>query len=552
MNRFRCHISLALVLVSLMALLLGVGCREGQTPEKPQGEQESPGPGGPQGPSPERSQATLRLFQLGPVTMDPALSGDSRSHIYITHIFSGLVAMDEDLKPVPDIASRWDISSDGKTYTFHLKKGVKFHNGREVKAGDFKYSWERAADPALQSQTAGTYLGDIVGVKEKLAGQAKEVRGVRVVDDYTIEVTIDAPKAYFLAKLSYPTAFVVDKENAGKGADWWSQPNGTGPFKVARWKEGDESLTMERNDAYYGRVPVVSRVVFMHRGGIPMRLYETGDIDAVNLDLNFLEQVKDPSNPLSKEVQVSPELSLFYIGFNITRPPFDDVKVRQAFAQAVDKEKIVTLILKGTSEKANGVLPTGMPGFNKDLKGLSYDVIRAKQLLTESKYGVTGKLPPIIFTTGGYGGAVSGLIGALIQDWQKNLGVEIEVRQLEPDFYLYGLKKEKNELFDFGWVADYPDPQDFLDILLSTGSEYNTGEYSNREVDQLLIRAGTERDTEQRFVLYRQAEEKVVQEAAIIPLYFGRNYFLVKPYVQGLTLSPTGIPSLTRAVVKPH
>jgi oligopeptide transport system substrate-binding protein len=532
MNHFRRHISLVLVLLSLTALLLGIGCQ--------------------QEPPPERSQATLRLFELGPVTMDPALSGDSRSHIYITHIFSGLVAMDENLKPVPDIAQRWDISSDGKTYTFYMKKGVKFHNGREVKASDFKYSWERAADPALQSQTAGTYLGDILGVKEKLSGQVKEVVGVRVIDDYTLEVTIDSPKAYFLAKLSYPTAFVVDRENAGKGADWWSQPNGTGPFKVARWKEGDESLTMERNDAYYGRAPVVARVVFMHRGGISMRLYETGEIDAVNLDLNYLEQVKDSSNPLSKEVQVSPELSLFYIGFNVTKPPFDDVKVRQAFAQSVDREKIVALILKGTSEKANGILPTGMPGFNKDLKGLSYDVARAKQLLAESKYGATGKLPPITFTTGGYGGGLSPIIGAVIQEWQKNLGVEIEVRQLEPDFYLYGLKKEKNELFDFGWVADYPDPQDFLDILLSTGSEYNTGEYSNREVDQLLVRAGTERDTEQRFALYQQAEEKMVQEAAIIPLYFGRNYFLVKPYVQGLTLSPMGIPSLTRAAVKPH
>jgi oligopeptide transport system substrate-binding protein len=521
-----------MVMLVLMALLLGVGCQQGVLQEK--------------------SGATLTLFELGPITLDPALSGDARSHIYISHIFSGLVALGEDLKPVPDIAHRWEVSPDGKTYTFYLRKGVKFHSGREVKAEDFKYSWERASDPALGSRTVATYLGDIVGVREKLTGQVGEVRGVRVVDDYTLEVAIDAPKAYFLAKLSYPTGFVTDREDAERGDDWWSQPNGTGPFKLGGWKEEDERLTLERNDDYYGRAPELAKVVFLHRGGFPMRLYETGEVDAANLSVDFVELTKDSSHPFSKEVQVSPELSLFYVGFNVTRPPFDDVKVRQAFAHAVNREKIVALILKGTAEKASGVLPPGMPGFNKDLEGLDYDVVRARQLLEESSYGSAADLPSITFTVGGFGGGISPITGALIQDWQRELGVEIEVRQFEPDFILYNIKAEKDGLFDYGWVADYPDPQNFLDVLLGTGSENNVGEYSNREVDELLSQAAVEQDTERRFELYRKAEEKIVQDAAIIPLYSGRNYFLVKPYVDGLALNPMGIPSLTRAVVRPQ
>ena len=164
---------------------------------------------------------TLRLWDTGPVTLDPAISGDMSSHYYVMQIFSGLVRLDHDLNVVPDIAENWEISSDNKTYTFHLNQGVKFHNGRDVKADDFKYSWERACDPDTGSGTAATYLGDIVGAKDMLAGETGEISGIEVTDDYTLKVTIDAPKAYFLSKLAYPTAFVVDRDSVESGEDWW-------------------------------------------------------------------------------------------------------------------------------------------------------------------------------------------------------------------------------------------------------------------------------------------------------------------------------------------
>lgn len=162
---------------------------------------------------PSSGQGALNLWDTGPLTLDPAISADVSSHSYVMQIFSGLVRLDQELNIVPDIAENWEKSPDGKTYTFYLRQGVKFHSGQEVKAADFKYSWERACDPDTGSGTAATYLGDIVGAKDMLAGRAEEISGVEVIDDYTLRVTIDAPKAYFLDKLAYPTAFVVDRDN---------------------------------------------------------------------------------------------------------------------------------------------------------------------------------------------------------------------------------------------------------------------------------------------------------------------------------------------------
>lgn len=482
----------------------------------------------------------LTLFDVGPITLDPALSREMRSHIYILQIFSGLVAFDQDLNLVPDIAERWEVSKDGKTYTFYLRKGVKFHDGREVKAGDFKYSWERACLPETKSQTAETYLGDIVGVKEMLEGKAKEISGVKVIDDYTLQVTIDAPKAYFLSKLTYPVAFVVDRKNVEMGGEWWKNPNGTGPFKLKEWVP-DEVFILERNPHYYLEPPKIKYIVFRLWGGIPMRMYEAGEIDVVDVYLEDIEKVKDPTSPLSKELKVFPQLSVYYIGFNAKISPFDDALVRRAFTLALDRDKLVQIILKGAMEKAGGILPPGLPGYNPLLKPLPYDPIKAKELLFASKY--KGILPIITITTSGEGGPVPDYLAFIIQQWRENLGVTIRVRQLDPSIYFYRLKEEKDNAFDTGWIADYPDPHNFLDVLLHSQSEHNFGEYSNPEIDKLLEKARVEPDPKVRAKMYQEIEQKLVDEAAILPLWFGKSYILVKPYVKGYRINPMGIPS---------
>ena len=497
---------------------------------------------------PPAGEGILRLWDTGPITLDPAISADMSSHLYVMQIFSGLVRLDQELNIVSDIAESWEPSLDGKIYTFYLRHGVKFHDGREVKADDFKYSWERACAPDTGSNTASTYLGDIVGARDMLAGEAGEISGVEVIDDYTLQVSIDAPKAYFMSKLAYPTAFVVDMANVESGGDWWLEPNGTGPFKLKEWKEG-QWLILEGSQIYYGEPAKLEQVIYV-LSGAPMSLYETGQIDVVSVYLPYIDRVYDETGSFYPQLAVTPELSLYYIGFNNAQAPFDDVNVRRAFCHAVDKEHIAKVILRDMISEAGAILPPGMPGYNEVLEGLDYDVEEARELIAASKYGDVSNLPPITLTVDGYGNSIPSYLGAIIQEWQQNLGVEVSVRQLETDNFIYNLKQEKDEMFMLGWIADYPDPHNFLDILFYTGSENNIFEYSNFSLDALLDQAAVEQDESVRLVMYQQAEQLVIDDAPCFPLWHGANHILVEPYVMGYELSPLGIPDLSYVYIE--
>ena len=291
----------------------------------------------------QQPQEKLNLLDTGPITLDPAVSSELSSHGYIMQIFSGLVSLDEKLNPEPDASERWQISPDGKTYTFFLRKDVRFHDGKLVTAHDFKYSWERACNPKTGSQTAPMYLNDIIGVSAVLQGKASEIKGLEIIDNHTLRITIDAPKAYFLAKLSYPTTFVVDKNNVTKGERWWLNPNGTGPFKLKEWQEG-AILVLQPNKLYYRQLPRLSQINFQLLAGTPIELYETDKIDVAQVYTEYIERAMDKKGPFYNELKTFPELSLNYIGFNVEKPPFDDVHVRNAFCLTVNKEKIIRII----------------------------------------------------------------------------------------------------------------------------------------------------------------------------------------------------------------
>jgi len=333
----------------------------------------------------------------------------------------------------------------------------------------------------------------------------------------------------------------VDRDNVAQGPDWWRRPNGTGPFRLKEWKP-EQVVVLEANPAYHLGAPQVQYVLFRLWGGIPLVLYETGEIDAATVGVANTERVSDPTNPLSRELHLFPQLNVSYIGFNHTRPPFDDPLVRRAFAMAIDKQKLARVVLKDMVQPAGGFLPPGLPGYNPDLKPLPFDPVRARKLLASSKYG--SDLGTITFTTSGEGGPASALTSAILQEIHVNLGVEFRIRQLASEVYFYRLEEEKDDLFDFGWIADYPDPQNFLDILFHSGSQHNDGEYTNPELDALLEQARVEPDHRKRMRLYQDIEQRVVDDAAAIPLWFGRDYMLIKPYVKGFALSPLGIPML--------
>ncbi|MDD2921943.1 MAG: ABC transporter substrate-binding protein, partial [Anaerolineales bacterium] len=215
-----------------------------------------------------------------PRMYDPATtygSGDKR-------VFSGLVSFDPHLNLTPDLAETWEVSADGTVYTFHLRENARFHDGNFVTAKDVIYSWERAANPQTESETVLTYLGDIAGARAMAAGKTDHISGLKAIDDLTLQVTIDAPKPYFLLKLTYPTAFVVDKANVESGADWVYHPNGTGPYRMTEWKS-NEYIVYEANQDFYLGAPSIPYVVVKLYAGDDERLFETKEVDVASVSL---------------------------------------------------------------------------------------------------------------------------------------------------------------------------------------------------------------------------------------------------------------------------
>ena len=473
-----------------------------------------------------------------PREYDPATTYSSGNKL----IFSGLVSFDPKLNLTPDLAEKWDVSADGTVYTFHLRQNANFHNGRAVTAQDVIYSWERAANPALESDTVLTYLGDILGVKEMASGQTDQIEGLTALDDHTLQVTIDAPKPYFLYKLTYPTTFVVDKENVESGAEWYRQPNGTGPYRLREWKRF-EVIEYEANPDFYLGAPSLPYIVIHLYSGVGMRLYESDEIDLTGISRYDADRFLDASEPLHNELLTGVNLCTGYITFDTTRPPFDDLNVRKAFSMAFDRQKYIDVVLGGHALPAHGLYPPGLPGFNIALRGLPYDPGQARQLLAQSKYGGPEGLPPIIFTDAGIGTGIGADIAALAAMWEQDLGVTITVENLEPNYFLDQIYSGNHgQLISGGWCADYPDPENFADVLFHSSSTQNNGGYSNTELDTLLEAARVEQDVTERIMMYQQAEQILVDDAAALFTTHSLSYQLVKPYVKGYVFTPIDIP----------
>jgi ABC-type transport system substrate-binding protein len=262
-----------------------------------------------------------------------------------------------------------------------------------------------------------------------------------------------------------------------------------------------------------------------------------------------MDRVLDPTNALNQELHMVDTMGVYYIDMNLNQPPFDDMKVRQAFSYALDRERIINVVYKKTRKVAFGIVPPSMPNYgNPDLKPLNYDVEKARQLIAASKYGDVTAFPDITFHVLGSGGATGRVIEAIIASYQENLGVKIDVQQTDWATFLSDLNNPNNpnQMWggEAGWIADYPDPHNFLDVLFRCGSNQNHDHYCNPEVDKLLDQAAAEEDTALREKLYRQVEQTVIDDAPWVPLFFDVQYWLVKPYVKDAYLPPLVTPKL--------
>ncbi len=500
-------------------------------------------------PSPQTSNGQrggrLVLRFSDPPTLDPHLTTDNVSGSYVQEVFAGLVTINPSIEIVPDMAENWEISPDGLRYTFHLHPESKFHDGKRVTAEDFRWSLERAADPATESPVTEQYLGDIVGVSAKVNGEAQSISGVSVVDDSTIALTIDAPKAYFLAKLTYPTGFVVDRANVeGDPEGWLFRPNGSGPFKLDRYDQG-EVMILARNGHYHLGPAFVDEVELILSGGDYMLMYENDEIHVTGVALSDLERLQDPTNPLNAQLVTAPSsFSTSYYGMNVTQAPFDDLKFRQAMNYAVNKQEIATAVLQDLNLPAKGIIPPRFPSYNPDIKGYDFDPVKAKQLLSESRYSDLDSLPPIILSIpGSFGATVGPSNEAILKAWEVNLGIRVEIEHTEWATFLQDLNQRRFQFFAVAWGADYPDPENFLDILFHSGSQNNHTAYNNPEVDALLEQARVEADRTKRFALYNAIEQKIIDEAPWVPLWHSsERKVLIKPEVRDYFLVPMTIP----------
>src|SRR5258706_1267936 len=469
---------------------------------------------------------------------DPATTHGSGDKL----AFSGLVSFDPHLNLTPELAETWDLSDDGTVYIFHLHSNAKFHSGRAVTAQDVVYSWERAASPEIKSDTAPTYLSDIVGVKEMLAGQADHISGLKVIDEHTLQVNLDDAKPYFLLKLTYPREFVVDKDNVESCADWVHSPNGTGPYHLKEWRS-NQYISYKANADFYLGKPSIPYVLIKLYAGQDTRLYETNEVDVAGVGLYDADRFLDPAEPLHNQLISGVSLCTGYIVFDTTKPPFDDANVRKAFSMAFDRQRYIDVVLRGQALPAIGPYPPGLPGFNDGLKGLPYDPAQARDLLKKSKYGGPQGLPPIVYTDGGIGSYVSPDVAAMAEMWEQNLGVTITVENIESDFFYDQIYSGNHgQLISGGWCADYPDPENFADVLFHTGSSMNNGKYSNPELDTLLEKARVERDVQTRITMYQQAEQMIVNDAPVLFTTHSLSYQLVKPYVKGYVFTPIAVP----------
>jgi len=477
-----------------------------------------------------------------PPTMDPHLVTDGTSYGIVIEIFSGLVKLGADTSNPfePDLAESWSVLEGGTVYEFKLRNDLKFSNGDPVTAQDFKWSFERAAHPDTASTVAEEFLGDIVGIQDIVDGNASSASGIEVIDERTLRLIIDAPKAYFIAKLTYPTAFVLNKNNVESlGRNWSDEPVSTGPFILKEYRIG-QRIRLARNDNFWGRTAYLDEVVFNLAGGVSMAMYENDEIDITSVGLADLERVQDPTEEINKDlVEVPPNFAVSYVGFNTNEAPFDDANFRQALNHAVDKQLIADQVFSNLVKPAYGIIPPGFPGFSNDIKGLEFDAQLAKDLLAQSAYADPVTRPRIVLTVPGTGGS-PGLTTEVIADmWRQNLGIEIEIQQVEWATYIQDLHRGRLQAWSgLSWQADYPDPQTFIDVLFRSNSAINYGGYANDKVDQYVVDAQTEQDATKRVEYYNNAEQIVISEAAWLPLWWGvDSKSLVKPWVKDYQFS---------------
>lgn len=472
--------------------------------------------------------------------LDPAQGPDANSALAVSMIYTGLVKFDKDLNVVPDQAT-WTISPDDKTYTFKLKAGITFSDGTPVTAQTYVYTLTRALLPEVKSGIATLFLGPIVGSDAVNNGKTRVLTGVKALDDSTLQVTLKQPAAYFLQVLATSISYPLNQKVISQygQVDWVNHAAGsgigTGPFMVKEW-DHNVKMVLVPNPHWYGKKTKLTEVdmLFVSDLSTAFKSYQAGQYAFVwNITAQDLSIAKNMLGFISKNLLQSDLLF-----FNNKMPPFDKAAVRQAFAYATDKVTLANAIFKGAAVPAPTIIPPGMPGYQANYQGLSYDKSKALAAL-QSAYPDVSKVPPITFSFPS--SQVSGLEASVLQQmWQSALGIQVKLLPVELNAYN---QETQNRQVQFGftqWSADFPDPYDWLTLnLLSTASD-NNGSWNNPQFDQTVTQA-EQATGDARIALYNQAERIAIEDVGWLPVDHQALSAVIPSWVHGVTLNNIGL-----------
>ena len=470
-----------------------------------------------------------------PATLDPAFITDVTGGDIAAKLFNGLVRIGPGLKIIPDIASRWEVSGGGLVYTFHLRRGVKFSNGREVTAADFKYSFERLLSPRTLSPNRWV-LETIDGARAFSEGRAADVSGIKVDGPRELTLRLAHPFSPFLNLLAMTAAYVVPREDAGRpGSDFYERPVGTGPFVVESWRRG-QKLTLEARPDYFAGAARVKGIVYRI---IPEELtsvveFELGNLDVISIPAADYDHFRD--DPKWKGLVSATEgINTYYLGMNCSRPPFNDPRMRRAMNYAIDRKKMLETFMEGRGTMASGPVPPELRRWGRP-PSYGYDPAKARRIIREE--GFSGVKVKFYITQGQQDVAD---IAAIIQQYLSRVGIKARIEQMEWNTYRQAIDNGEPDIFWLSWWADYPDPEDFLYPLFDSanlGAAGNRTRYTSREADRLIELGRRSVTAGRRDYYYKKAEDLIVHDAPWVFFWHEKNVTVRQPWVKNYVQYP--------------
>jgi len=473
-----------------------------------------------------------------PPSLDWSRSMDSTSYSVLNNVMEGLTKFNDNFTPEPALAESWHTSEDGKTYTFKIREGVRWTDGKPLRAQDFEYSWKRILNP----ETGGNYayfLFDIENAEEYNKGKISDPSkvGVKAVDDSTLRVRLKRPASYFPSLLAFMSTFPMREDTVAKNGLKWTEPENIltlGPYKIDTWKHHNV-ITLTANPNYWGEQPAIGnvRMIMNENPSSALALYESGDLD-------YADSKSIPPLEVPRLVNLDDFVSTLqfrnnYIAFNVKKPPFDNPLVRKAFAASIDRESIIKLI-QGAGIPSTSWIPKNMLAYNPGI-GIKFDPEQAGKWLSEAGYPGGKGFPRATFLWPDV--SHNRVIAEALQSmWKEYLGIEVELTNQEWKVYLSTINTDPPEIHRAGWGADFPDPHNFMNLFECNSGNNRTG-WCNPKYDELVESAAEEKDPEKRVVLYNRAQKILTQtDAPIAPFYITNQQNLIKPYVLGLKPNP--------------